>query len=116
MYIALGASQGFFHAKSTSDLADLRETLSDRVRDTETLLVQQSRINTELQEGLMKTRMIPLASMVPRLRRIVRRGEEYRQGFEEKSPHHSREHRTARHLALGKLSLTNPVKACSCYD
>jgi chemosensory pili system protein ChpA (sensor histidine kinase/response regulator) len=58
--------------ESTSDLADLRETLSDRVRDTETLLVQQSRINTELQEGLMKTRMIPFASMVPRLRRIVR--------------------------------------------
>ncbi|HET8850866.1 MAG TPA: Hpt domain-containing protein, partial [Marinobacter sp.] len=58
--------------ESTSDLADLRETLTDRVRDTETLLVQQSRINTELQEGLMKTRMIPFASMVPRLRRIVR--------------------------------------------
>ncbi|NMT62606.1 Hpt domain-containing protein [Marinobacter orientalis] len=58
--------------ESSSDLTDLRETLSDRVRDTETLLVQQSRINTELQEGLMKTRMIPFASMVPRLRRIVR--------------------------------------------
>ncbi|MDX1456906.1 MAG: Hpt domain-containing protein [Marinobacter sp.] len=58
--------------ESASDLADLRETMSDRVRDTETLLVQQSRINTELQEGLMKTRMIPFASMVPRLRRIVR--------------------------------------------
>ena len=59
-------------SESTSDLADLRETLSDSVRDTETLLVQQSRINTELQEGLMKTRMIPFTSMVPRLRRIVR--------------------------------------------
>jgi len=58
--------------ESISDLADLRETLSERLRDTETLLVQQSRINTELQEGLMKTRMIPFASMVPRLRRIVR--------------------------------------------
>ncbi|WP_100637861.1 Hpt domain-containing protein [Marinobacter salexigens] len=58
--------------ESSSDLADLRETLTDRVRDTETLLVQQSRINTELQEGLMKTRMIPFSSMVPRLRRIVR--------------------------------------------
>src|SRR5690554_7880120 len=58
-------------SESPSDLADLRDTLSDRVPDTETLLVQQSRINTELQEGLMKTRMIPFASMVPRLRRIV---------------------------------------------
>ena len=59
-------------SESASDLTDLRETMSDRVRDTDTLLVQQSRINTELQEGLMKTRMIPFASMVPRLRRIVR--------------------------------------------
>lgn len=58
--------------ESASDLADLRETLSDKVRDAETLLLQQSRVNTELQEGLMKTRMIPFSSMVPRLRRIVR--------------------------------------------
>ncbi|MDO3721261.1 Hpt domain-containing protein [Marinobacter sp. chi1] len=59
-------------SESASDLADLRETLGDRIRDTETLLLQQSRINTELQEGLMKTRMIPFSSTVPRLRRIVR--------------------------------------------
>lgn len=59
-------------SESASDLMDLRDTLSDRVRDTETLLVQQSRINTELQEGLMKTRMVPFSSTVPRLRRIVR--------------------------------------------
>ncbi|WP_018403621.1 Hpt domain-containing protein [Marinobacter gelidimuriae] len=59
-------------SESSSDLIDLRQTLADRIRDTETLLVQQSRINTELQEGLMKTRMIPFASVVPRLRRIVR--------------------------------------------
>ncbi|BES73717.1 hypothetical protein RE428_47350 [Marinobacter nanhaiticus D15-8W] len=59
-------------SESASDLADLRETMTDRTRDTETLLVQQSRINTELQEGLMKTRMNPFSSMVPRLRRIVR--------------------------------------------
>ncbi|MBQ0764120.1 Hpt domain-containing protein [Marinobacter psychrophilus] len=59
-------------SESSSDLIDLRQTLADRIRDTETLLVQQSRINTELQEGLMKTRMIPFASVVSRLRRIVR--------------------------------------------
>ena len=58
--------------ESTSDLQDLRDTLADRSRDTETLLLQQSRINSELQEGLMKTRMIPFSSVVPRLRRIVR--------------------------------------------
>ncbi|TVP55710.1 MAG: response regulator [Halomonadaceae bacterium] len=58
--------------ESASDLTDLRETMSDKVRDAETLLLQQSRTNTELQEGLMKTRMIPFSAMVPRLRRIVR--------------------------------------------
>lgn len=58
--------------ESTSDLLDLRDTLSNRARDAETLLLQQSRINSELQEGLMQTRMIPFSSIVPRLRRIVR--------------------------------------------
>jgi chemosensory pili system protein ChpA (sensor histidine kinase/response regulator) len=58
--------------ESTTDLLELRDTLSNRARDAETLLLQQSRINSTLQEGLMKTRMIPFSSIVPRLRRIVR--------------------------------------------
>src|SRR5690606_7778631 len=36
------------------------------------LLLQQSRINTDLQEGLMRTRMVPFSRVVPRLRRVVR--------------------------------------------
>ncbi len=59
-------------SESSSDLTDLRETLMNKTRDAETLLLQQSRINTELQEGLMKTRMVPFTSTVPRLRRIIR--------------------------------------------
>ena len=59
-------------SESASDLLDLKNTLIDRSRDTETLLLQQSRINTELQEKLMRTRMVPFARLVPRLRRIVR--------------------------------------------
>lgn len=58
--------------ESASDLADLRSTLTDKVRDTETLLLQQSRINSTLQEGLMRSRMVPFSRLVPRLRRIVR--------------------------------------------
>lgn len=58
--------------ESASDLADLRETMTNKTRDAETLLLQQSRVNTELQEGLMKTRMVPFQRLVPRLRRIVR--------------------------------------------
>jgi chemosensory pili system protein ChpA (sensor histidine kinase/response regulator) len=58
--------------ESASDLVDIRSTLVDKSKDMETLLVQQSRINTELQEGLMRSRMVPFARMVPRLRRIIR--------------------------------------------
>ena len=58
--------------ESASDLLDLKETLADKTRDAETLLLQQSRVNTELQEGLMKTRMVQFQRLVPRLRRIVR--------------------------------------------
>ena len=58
--------------ESASDLLDLKETLTARNRDAETLLLQQARVNTELQEGLMRTRMVPFDRLVPRLRRIVR--------------------------------------------
>ena len=43
-------------------------------RDLETVLVQQSRINSQLQEGLMRSRMVPFASILPRIRRVVGRG------------------------------------------
>ena len=46
--------------------------MDDIARQSETLLLQQSRVSTELQEGLMRTRMVPFDSLVPRLRRIMR--------------------------------------------
>jgi chemosensory pili system protein ChpA (sensor histidine kinase/response regulator) len=58
--------------ESASDLMDLKETLDARASDAQTLLLQQARVNTELQEGLMRTRMVPFERMVPRLKRIVR--------------------------------------------
>ncbi|MCL6414133.1 Hpt domain-containing protein [Aestuariirhabdus sp. Z084] len=58
--------------ESATDLMDIKDGLSNKARDTETLLLQQARINTELQEGLMHTRMVPFSRMMPRLRRIVR--------------------------------------------
>jgi chemosensory pili system protein ChpA (sensor histidine kinase/response regulator) len=58
--------------ESVSDLLDLKETLRDQVRVTDNLLLQQSRTNTELHEGLMKARMVPFSRLVPRLRRLVR--------------------------------------------
>jgi chemosensory pili system protein ChpA (sensor histidine kinase/response regulator) len=59
-------------AESASDMLDLKETLTLRARESETLLLQQARLNTELQEGLMRTRMVPFSRLLPRLRRIVR--------------------------------------------
>ncbi|MEM7098928.1 MAG: Hpt domain-containing protein [Pseudomonadota bacterium] len=59
-------------SESASDMLDLKETLLFKARESETLLLQQARVNTELQEGLMRTRMVPFNRMLPRLRRIVR--------------------------------------------
>ncbi len=58
--------------ESASDLMDLREALQEKTRDTETLLLQQSRTQIELQEKLMKARMVSFSRLVPRLRKIVR--------------------------------------------
>lgn len=58
--------------ESLNDLDSLRAILSGLTRESETLLVQQSRVNTELQEGLMRTRMVPFNTQANRLRRIVR--------------------------------------------
>jgi chemosensory pili system protein ChpA (sensor histidine kinase/response regulator) len=59
-------------AESVSDLISLQNILDDNTRQSETLLLQQSRVSSDLQEGLMRTRMVPFESLVPRLRRLVR--------------------------------------------
>ncbi|MEY4516960.1 MAG: hypothetical protein RL180_1306, partial [Pseudomonadota bacterium] len=59
-------------AESASDLLDFKATLLDKVRDSESLLLQQSRTQTELQEGLMSSRLVPFSRLVPRLQRVVR--------------------------------------------
>ncbi len=62
--------------ESLNDLNSLRGILANLTRESETLLLQQSRVNTELQEGLMRTRMVPISGQIPRLRRIVRQTSE----------------------------------------
>ena len=59
-------------SESASDMLDLKDTLLFKSREAETILLQQARINTELQEGLMRARMVPFSRLLPRLRRIVR--------------------------------------------
>ncbi len=58
--------------ESASDLLDIKRSLAEKTRDLETVLIQQSRINSQLQEGLMRSRMVPFASILPRLKRVVR--------------------------------------------
>lgn len=58
--------------ESSSDIQEVKRGIFNRARDIETLLLQQARVNTDLQEGLMRSRMVPFSRMVPRLRRIVR--------------------------------------------
>ena len=58
--------------ESANDMSSLQGSLEDLTRQYETLLLQQSRVSTELQEGLMRTRMVPVETVLPRLRRVVR--------------------------------------------
>jgi chemosensory pili system protein ChpA (sensor histidine kinase/response regulator) len=59
-------------AETVNDLVSLRGILSDLQGESETLLQQQGRIADELQDGLLRTRMVPFAQIVPRLHRLVR--------------------------------------------
>jgi len=58
--------------ESVSDLESIKDFMNNTVRESETLLQQQSRISTELQESLMRTRMIKFSGLTSRLSRIVR--------------------------------------------
>ena len=58
--------------ETASDVESIKGILSDITRDSETLLIQESRISTDLQEGLMRTRMVRFGGLSSRLRRIVR--------------------------------------------
>ena len=59
-------------AESASDLIDFKVTLADKVRDAEALLLQQSRIQAEMQDGLMRVRLVPFSRILSRLQRLVR--------------------------------------------
>ncbi len=58
--------------ESVADLESVHELVDDLRRESETLLLQQSRVTTDLQDSLMRTRMVPFSGQTPRLRRIVR--------------------------------------------
>jgi len=59
-------------AESANDMGSLKDLFQSLTSEAETLLVQQSRVTAELQDGLMRTRMVPFQRHVPRLTRLVR--------------------------------------------
>lgn len=58
--------------ESLHDLGTIQNNLGNFVGEAEAVLQQQARINTELQEGLMRTRMVNFSTQAARLRHIVR--------------------------------------------
>ncbi|MEX6457985.1 Hpt domain-containing protein [Moraxella osloensis] len=59
-------------SESASDLLDIKTTMLDKTRETENLLLQLSRTQSNLQEGLMDSRTVPFSRITPRLQRVVR--------------------------------------------
>jgi len=59
-------------SETVNDLGSIGVTLGELNRDSDTLLVQQERVTNDLQDGLLRTRMVPVASRTSRLQRVVR--------------------------------------------
>ncbi|QFY89490.1 response regulator [Magnetovirga frankeli] len=59
-------------AETVDDLVNVNEAINDANRVSESLLLQQSRVNNDLQDALLRTRMVSFSQVVPRLQRLVR--------------------------------------------
>jgi chemosensory pili system protein ChpA (sensor histidine kinase/response regulator) len=59
-------------SESIGDLSALHGAMDGLTGEAETLLLQQGRINTQVQQGLMGTLMVPFSRQVARLQRVVK--------------------------------------------
>jgi len=59
-------------AESVNDVSTVQQNLLKNLNETEAALLQQSRMTRDLQQELMRIRMVPLGSLAERLHRIVR--------------------------------------------
>jgi chemosensory pili system protein ChpA (sensor histidine kinase/response regulator) len=59
-------------SETSSDVASIQGLLETLTREAQSLLTQQARVITELQNSLMRTRMVPFQRHVQRLTRLVR--------------------------------------------
>ena len=61
-----------FMAESLNDVITLQLSLQKNIDETEAALVQQARLNRDLQQGLMGVRLVPLGNLQDRFYRVVR--------------------------------------------
>lgn len=61
-----------FLAESVNDISTVQHILLARLGEADAALIQQARLNRELQQDLLRVRMVPLYSVAERLYRTVR--------------------------------------------
>ncbi|AFL75176.1 Hpt domain-containing protein [Thiocystis violascens] len=59
-------------AETVNDLVSIKDMLGGYQREFTDLLTQQARLADDLQDGLLRTRLVPFVQVVPRLHRLVR--------------------------------------------
>ncbi|MBK1694690.1 hypothetical protein CKO09_08060 [Chromatium weissei] len=59
-------------AETVNDLVSVKDMLTGHQREFTDLLTQQARLADDLQDGLLRTRLVPFVQVVPRLQRLVR--------------------------------------------
>src|SRR5436305_9369503 len=64
--LARGLSEGI------SDMTTLSNEMEAIIRDCESVFARENRLNTTFQDRLMKARLVPLSTMIPRLDRTAR--------------------------------------------
>jgi len=58
--------------EAATDSRELNRTIEDNLATLDSLLVDQSRLHRDSQETVLRTRMVPIQTVVPRLQRSVR--------------------------------------------
>jgi chemosensory pili system protein ChpA (sensor histidine kinase/response regulator) len=61
-----------FLAESVHDISTIQQNLRVQLGEADAALIQQARMNRELQQNLLRVRMVPLHSVSERLYRVVR--------------------------------------------
>ena len=61
-----------FLEESVNDLASIQDSIKKVTRQSDLLLIQQSRIGAELQDGIMRARMIPFSKVTNKFQTLAR--------------------------------------------